>query len=278
MFRLCESWSALGVTGRRGKKPKVLERGQILREHKGCFAFQGEPGLHRLVELYNRGHLSNAVELSLFKLPIADLSFLSNLKKLKNLRINTNSYSAIDVSKLRKLSSLELTGSVIQKIHNLERARYLKTLVLNSPSSSDLAAVGGFAKELYIHGVPEIWPILVETSKVRKIKIYPTRRGPLDLGNMSELGNLRSLDLNSVRKGVISMASLTRLTKLQEFHLWDVDSIDSKSWLFELPKLRMVTIWGRNNFTQAEKDTLAKLGILDTKDPKSLLREIFRRT
>ena len=266
------------MTGRRRIEPNGLEDGQILREHNGCFAFQGESGLHRLVDLYNRGNLSNACELSLFKLPIADLSFVSNLIKLRKLRLNTNSSSAIDVSKLNKLSSLELTGSAIQKIHNLERAKNLKTLVLNSPSSSDLAAVGGFAKELYIHGVPEIWPVLVQTSKLRKIKIYPTRRGPLDLGNMSELRNLRSLDLNSVRKGVFNMGSLTRLTKLQEFHLWDVDTIDSKSWLFQLPKLRMVTIWGRNNFTKEEKDTLANLGILDTKDPNALLREIFRRT
>ena len=237
------------------------------------FLFQGEEGLTEIQKKLTSGDLAKAKFLTLIDLKNADLSFIGSLRHLRHLTILCPSRTDIDISKLSKLTRLDLGRAIQKRIQGIERLVGLERISLRSPDPKDLARLGGSGNFLAVHGCPPVWPEILNTVKLRKIKIYPMRKEQLDVSQMANLKNLEDLSINSISKGVVNAARLESLRNLRILHLWDVPSLDSKDWIFGLPNLELVAIWGAHNFTKEELSGLGRRGIFDGEDPDTVLRK-----
>jgi hypothetical protein len=248
---------------------------KLERESRGYYWFQGQSGLTRMNELWGSGQLLNARSVTVFKVPQADLSFIGELHNLIDLEIHGTSLGQVEIAKLKKLKSVELRGGIVARITGFEKLRPFSSLVIQTSSSEALARIGGHTKFLHLHSCPEIMPELHEVEYVKKLKIYRSGRGPIDIGAIRHLKNLRWLSINSLSKGLVNCDSFRELTKLKSLLLWDVASLDTKNWLFDMPKLRDLGVWGANDFSEEEFAKLdSKIG-LSRDEPKSVVKSFL---
>ena len=235
------------------------------------YLFQGDAGRAEMYKMFESGELAKAKYLTVMGVKNADLSFIGSLVKLRSLTILSPSLQDIDISKLSKLQRLELGSATQKRIHGIQSLHNIELLALRSPNPIDLARLGGGGTFLSVQGCPTVWPKVIDPSRVRKIKIFPMRKGPFDVANMSNLSNLEDLSINSISKGIVNASKLSGLRNLRILHFWDVASLDSKDWILNLPNLELVAIWGKHDFTSQEISELIRIGVFDDEDPETLV-------
>jgi hypothetical protein len=209
------------------------------KEAIGYFNFQGREGFIRMKCLLEAGQLKNAYSLSITNVSKTDLSFIGDLVELRRLSMKGSSTAKIDFSKLKKLRDLSISGSSLKDSANLEKLRRIKFLELHSPSSEDLARVGGLSKILRVYGPPLQWPTLQNPKKIKELTILFATKPTFDVSNIAALRNLRTLCFFRVSSHLVNCNNLSTL-KIRYLDL-SVKTMDSSEWVFWLPRLLSMT-------------------------------------
>ena len=234
------------------------------KDAEGEFHFQApHRGLERLQEFVGRADFARAENIVFIEMPQSDLSWLSKCTNLRTLYALSLSTHQVDFAPLSALKHLEADGKFLKRIIGLEQLEPLESLSLNSPPAEQLARLGGNSKLLYVGGPPLVWPVFEETKFVDELKIVGLRKGPLDVANIGLLRGLKLLNLSDIHQGIVNADKLASLENLEHLFLWNVRSMDSKDWILSLPKLRKVSIWDKNDFTESDLDKLRAKGVYD---------------
>ena len=229
-----------------------------MRENFKYFFKENVDKINALIET---GGFETAVSIEIGNLPKLDLSFISQLTKLRHLSLGCLSSSHLDLSKLANLESLELHEKSLRSISGFEKLKNLRDVALHSPTSDQLESYAGRGQNLVIYSAPTVIPNLRLASELKRIKIVRSLKGPVDVGNLGSVANLEDLSFNDMHKGIQNCSSLCLLENLRYLMFWNVKQIDSKDWILSLPKLENVSFWGTNDVAEEEMNTFRVRGL-----------------
>jgi hypothetical protein len=231
-------------------------------EKLGYYWFQGKEGHAKMLALAASGKLKHVRDITTIEIPRADLSFIGNCINIERLMILTGSSKPVDFSKLKKLRKAELAGVFSKVVYGHEELQLLEHLHLSSPTEDALARLGGMTSYLAVYGPPQVWPKLEAPEFVTRLRIVLSRKGPLDVTNISEMKNLKNIDMGRFSYGIVNGHELTKLEHLVELDLDFNETYDDKEWVFNFPALKDFSHWYKagSDFTAEQYDRLLERG------------------
>ncbi len=190
----------------------------------------------------------NLEELHLWSMrkPLGDLAFLSNLKNLKELRIESmdgvTNFEAI--ANLQKLEELTLRENNEDEKTSISLGFLAKLTNIESI----------YISEQYVESIDVRGLASLDDLDLSKVNIGENQK-PLDLSNVKDLPELRSLKLSEIN--VVNFNAVSNMPELTSINIAKANGITDLSNLAKLPKLKSLTVT-KGAFTDAQLSVLPK--------------------
>ena len=185
--------------------------------------------------------MPNLKDLKLGNNSISDISVLSGLTNLKALVLTDNNISDISaLANLSKLENLDLGGNMISDISALANLSNLERLYLEGNAISNLNEISGLVNlkvlKLHYNGISDI-SSLRSLTNLTLLELYNNQIS--DISALSGLTNLKRLGL--INNQIRDISALSNLTNLTELFLSGnrIDDISALSGLSALEKLSL---------------------------------------
>ena len=185
--------------------------------------------------------MPNLKDLKLGNNSISDISVLSSLTNLKALVLTDNNISDISpLANLSKLENLDLGGNTISDISPLANLSNLERLYLEGNAISNLNEISGLVNlkvlKLHYNGISDI-SSLRSLTNLTLLELYNNQIS--DISALSGLTNLKRLGL--INNQIRDISALSNLTNLTELFLFGnrIDDLNALSGLSALENLSL---------------------------------------
>lgn len=194
-------------------------------------------------------YMQNLERITIHASGIKDFSFLSKLKKLKDLDIQSN--DEIDCEQLKNISSLEKFSTLNSEVKNLNKLSELKKLKELSLSNAwyDIKEIENFInlENLYIHG--NIYNEAPDFNKLINLKSLRLSFNSFDNTNtkpltFDKLTLLESLSISSYGDTVVDFTNISNLKnlKLLSLNAYIVNNAKNIDQISKIPNLENLNI------------------------------------
>ncbi|MCR9062890.1 MAG: TIR domain-containing protein [Cytophagales bacterium] len=189
---------------------------------------------------------------------LCDISFVANLKHLKNLWLDDNRLEDIsEISELKSLISLDLTGNFIEDIDSLAKLSELTSLKMGGNRVKSLSSITKLDKLLTLDLRSNAINNISELGHLRNLRSLNISRNKIDdISVLANLTNLISIDLSENNIGDISaVADLVDLKNLNAQSL----KLNDISALYRLENIEKLSVGGNS---LQDISVLSKMGKL----------------